>query len=118
MRDGSNEYTVHVGSKRKRVLSGTENLSAGRISRTTGRIKRQRSSADSSDIEVGSSMDVDEHGRWDLTDESDQDHDDDGDLDSCKRDILCSLVLAHHSFSRQLFDTRSRTPSVIEVAQG
>lgn len=80
MRDDTNAYTINVGSKRKRaVVSGTENMSVGRISRTTGKPKRHRMSADSSDLEAGSSMDVDELGRWDLTDHSD----DDGDLDSC-----------------------------------
>lgn len=61
---------VEIGSKRKRIVSGSENVSSnGRDHNTGGRVKRRRAAPESSD-EESSSMDVDEEGRWDLSDGS------------------------------------------------
>lgn len=70
---------VEIGTKRKRVVSGPENSQAnGRGS--SGRLKRLRSSQDSSD-EESSGMEVDDrNGGWDTSENSDEE----GDLDSCK----------------------------------
>lgn len=74
---------VEVGSKRKRVVSGNENLQGSSRSARGNKFKRRKASHGSSD-EDASAMDVDERNRWDLTDDSD----DDGALDSCKSPIL------------------------------
>jgi mitogen-activated protein kinase kinase kinase 13 len=65
MRDGGHHLGVHVGSKRKRVLSSNENAhSGGRPTRGSGRLKRHRSISKraftSDEEEVGSAMDVDD----------------------------------------------------------
>lgn len=78
---------VEVGSKRKRVVSGSENLSGnGRNSRASGnRFKRRKAAHHGSSDEEASAMEVDERGRWELSDDSD---DDDGALDSCKSPFI------------------------------
>lgn len=88
---------VDVGSKRKRVISGTENLSGhGRNSRASGpRFKRRKANNGSSDGEA-SAMDVDERNRWDTSDDSDEDHS----LNPCKsplssRLVQCPVLYAH-----------------------
>ncbi|KAH8106898.1 hypothetical protein BXZ70DRAFT_915537 [Cristinia sonorae] len=64
---------VEIGSKRKRVVSGSENVqSNGRDHSAGGRVKRRRAAQDSSDEEMNS-MDVDEQSRWDVIDSSGSD---------------------------------------------
>lgn len=77
-----------VGSKRKRVPSGSENTQTnGRGSRL--QTKRRREALDSSD-EGSSEMEVDEHSYWELSDNSDNE----GAMDSCKSP--CCLCLDHN----------------------
>ena len=67
---------VPTGSKRKRVVSGSENtLVNGRGSRGGPRVKRRRAMHDSSDEDGSSSMEVDEESRWE---ESGSEDDEDG----------------------------------------
>ncbi|KAF7793233.1 hypothetical protein EIP86_004343 [Pleurotus ostreatoroseus] len=70
---------VQAGSKRKRVVSGTENtLANGRGSRTGHRVKRRRAVQNSTDEDNLSSMDVDD--RWEIPDsEDDEDGSDSSD---------------------------------------
>lgn len=83
---------VQVGSKRKRVVSGTENtLANGRGSRTGHRAKRRRAMQNSTDEDDLSSMDVDD--RWEIPDSED---DEDG-SDSCesycsRRRLVAQLI--------------------------
>lgn len=73
---------VPTGSKRKRVVSGSENALANGRSRSGNRVKRCRASHSSGeDEDAASSMDVDSHSRWELTD---SDASDDEDVDSCE----------------------------------
>lgn len=73
---------VATGSKRKRVVSGSENALANGRSRSGNRVKRCRASHSSDeDEQAASSMDVDGHSRWELTD---SDASDDEDVDSCE----------------------------------
>ena len=61
---------VEIGSKRKRIVSGSENVHTnGRDHGSGGRVKRRRAAPDSSD-EESSNMDVDEQSRWDVSDGS------------------------------------------------
>ncbi|KAH9846082.1 hypothetical protein C2E23DRAFT_789657 [Lenzites betulinus] len=70
MRDAGNGYDVSIGMKRKRVVSGSENASTSRGARTVSRAKRRKAMPDSSDEEHASGMDVDEQGRWNQSDNS------------------------------------------------
>ena len=74
---------VPTGSKRKRVAIGSENTHANGRSRSGNWVKRRRAShsSDEEGGDAGSSMDVDSHSRWDLTD---SDASDDEDVDSCE----------------------------------
>jgi mitogen-activated protein kinase kinase kinase 13 len=76
---------VPTGSKRKRVVSGSENGLANGRSLEGSRVKRRRATLESSDEEVASEMDVDGHPRWELTD---SDASDDDGLDSCESSSL------------------------------
>lgn len=61
---------VEIGSKRKRIMSGTENIQAnGRDHSVGARVKRRRADPDSSD-EDSSVMDIDADDRWDVSDGS------------------------------------------------
>lgn len=82
-------YHVHVGSKRKRAVSGNENSSAGRGSRVASRLKRRRAVQNSSEDEAISGMDVDDQNPWELSDNSD----DEGAMDSCKTNLPLSQCL-------------------------
>ncbi|KIP08866.1 hypothetical protein PHLGIDRAFT_357502 [Phlebiopsis gigantea 11061_1 CR5-6] len=71
---------VPTGSKRKRAVSGSENALANNRSRSGNMVKRRRASNSSDeDEDAASSMDVDGHTRWELTD---SDASDDEDVDS------------------------------------
>ncbi|THH29084.1 hypothetical protein EUX98_g5106 [Antrodiella citrinella] len=59
---------VEIGSKRKRVVSGSENIQTNSHG-AGGRVKRRRAAPDSSD-EESTSMDVDEPSRWGVSDGS------------------------------------------------
>ncbi|KZT71371.1 hypothetical protein DAEQUDRAFT_127866 [Daedalea quercina L-15889] len=63
-----------AGTKRKRVVSGTENTTSGRGSRA-GRVKRRKATHDSSEDEVTSGMDIDDQSRWEASDNSDEEQD-------------------------------------------
>ena len=81
MRDAPDGFHVRVGSKRKHVVvSGSENSSATRTSRTANRVKRLRAARDSSEDGTASAMDIDDQDRWDLSDNSE----DEDAMDSCK----------------------------------
>lgn len=70
---------VQAGSKRKRVVSGSENtLANGRGSRSGHRVKRRRALQNSTDEDAPSSMEVDD--RWEISDSED----DEDSLDSCE----------------------------------
>ena len=72
---------IQAGTKRKRVVSGSENaLANGRGSRAGHRVKRRRAMHDSSDEGASSSMEIDDTSRWEL---SDSEGDDDG-VGSCE----------------------------------
>ena len=73
---------VPTGSKRKRVISGTENSQSSGRSRSASRVKRRRPVHNSSDEELTNAMDVDGRRRWELSD-SDSSEDETG-VDSCK----------------------------------
>lgn len=73
---------VPTGSKRKRVVSGSENALANGRARAGNRVKRRRAADSSDEDELSSSMDVDGQSRWELTD-SDASDDEDG-VDSCE----------------------------------
>lgn len=79
MRDAGHGYDVSIGMKRKRVVSGSENTSNARGARSASRAKRRRAMPDSSEEEHASGMDVDEHDRWNRSDNSE----DEDALDSC-----------------------------------
>ena len=73
---------VPTGSKRKRVVSGSENALANGRSRSGNVVKKRRASNSSDeDEEAASEMDVDGHARWELTDSGASD---DEDVDSCE----------------------------------
>lgn len=70
MRDEIDSY--QAGVKRKRIASGNENTSAGRGLRSgLGKVKRRRAMPQSSDDEIASGMEVDDHQHWELSDNSD-----------------------------------------------
>ncbi|KIJ69107.1 hypothetical protein HYDPIDRAFT_105676 [Hydnomerulius pinastri MD-312] len=75
MRDVSQNIDVPIGTKRKRVVSASENAHAhGRPTRGSGRPKRQKSvtvDSGSDDEDETSSMDVDVQRRWSESDDSD-----------------------------------------------
>ena len=89
MRDVSNGCDVSIGMKRKRVVSGSENTSRDRGARSSSRAKRRKALPDSSEEEELSGMDVDEEGRWDGSDNSD----DEEALDSCTRSSYLLLLM-------------------------
>ena len=72
-----------TGSKRKRVVSGSENALANGRSRSGSRVKRRRG-LDTSDEEDASEMDVDDHARWELSADSEASDDDEDGVDSCE----------------------------------
>jgi hypothetical protein len=71
---------VQAGTKRKRSVSGAENVTGARVIRGAGRYKRHKSSQDSSDEDAGSAMEVDAQGPW----ADDDSENDDSSGDSCK----------------------------------
>lgn len=94
---------VEIGSKRKRVVSGSENIQTNSHG-VGGRVKRRRAAPDSSD-EESTSMDVDEPSRWGVSDGSESE----GASDSCK----CHLVIA----SMNSFDRRSHTAATYLISE-
>ncbi|KDQ61060.1 hypothetical protein JAAARDRAFT_124777 [Jaapia argillacea MUCL 33604] len=76
MRDASDTIQAQVGSKRKRVVSGNENVTGG--GRPNRRVKRLRSAsrrAETSEDEATSGMDIDTHERWPVHSESEDEED-------------------------------------------
>lgn len=114
---------VQIGTKRKRILSGTENVQAnGRDHSVGARVKRRRADPDSSD-EESSVMDVDEDDRWDVSDGSGSDNA----SDSCELPpgyfilhtdgpyCIAATFLINEAQSRQLL--RLRKDELIQLYQ-
>lgn len=76
IRDVSQNLDVPIGSKRKRVASVNENISGGRPARGAPKLKKLKASPirDSSSEEL-SDMEVDVPGRWNVSDASEIDCD-------------------------------------------
>ncbi|KAG1754355.1 hypothetical protein EDB19DRAFT_1666020 [Suillus lakei] len=75
IRDVSQNLDVPIGSKRKRVASVNENISGGRPARGAPKLKKLKASPirDSSSEEELSDMEVDVPGRWNVSDASEID---------------------------------------------
>ncbi|KAI0957880.1 hypothetical protein AcW1_006129 [Taiwanofungus camphoratus] len=101
-------YHVHVGSKRKRAVSGNENSSVGRGSRVASRLKRRRAVQNSSEDEAISGMDVDDQNPWELSDN----YDDEGAMDSSDN------YLINEATPRQLLRLRKDELVQLYVAAG
>ena len=97
----SMQDAIPTGSKRKRVVSGSENALSNGRSRSGNRVKRQRA-LESSDDDLTSTMDVDDNARWDLTD---SDASDDGDdVDSCESSCHRRLPVDVHELHHVIAD--------------
>lgn len=94
MRDVSPSFDVPAGSKRKRVVTLSENAHAnGRPTRGSGRPKRRKAlSVDSETDDPVTLMDVDASHRWSGSDDSEVDSDRE---ESCK---LCSRPLSYGTY--------------------
>ncbi|KAH9950241.1 hypothetical protein B0H21DRAFT_562937 [Amylocystis lapponica] len=108
MRDLSDAYHVQVGSKRKRIVSGSENTTTSRGSRGASRVKRRKNARDSSEDETLSGMDVDDQNDWGLSDNSE----DEGAMDSSDN------YLINEALPRQLLRLRKDELVRLYVAAG
>lgn len=121
---------VPTGSKRKRVVSGSENTHANGRSRSGNRVKRRRASNSSDEEEeedAASSMDVDGHTRWELSDTDASDEDVDSCESSCHRRLVvdvydCYIIadgyLINEAPPRQLLRLRKDELVHLYVAAG
>ncbi|KAH7920137.1 hypothetical protein BV22DRAFT_1040182 [Leucogyrophana mollusca] len=113
MRDVSQDADVLVGSKRKRVLSMNENAhTGGRPTRGAGKPKRQKSIAledlSSDDDDETSSMEIDPSSRWNASDDSDAQSDEESSDD----------FLINEASSRQLLRLRKDELVRLYIATG
>ncbi|KZT09700.1 uncharacterized protein LAESUDRAFT_722662 [Laetiporus sulphureus 93-53] len=106
--DDIRDYRVRAGIKRKRMVSGTENAASGKNSRAPSRVKRRKTSHDSSEDDFISDMEVDGHAHWEGPDRSD----DDGIVDTSDD------FLINEAPSRQLLRLRKDELVRLYVAAG
>jgi mitogen-activated protein kinase kinase kinase 13 len=99
---------VPTGSKRKRVVSGSENALASSRSRQKNGVKRRRG-LESSDEEA-SSMDVDERPSWEVTDSEASDDEDGVDSceSSCHRRLSISVYKLYNTADNYLINEATR----------